>query len=1086
MTEPEVSAEHPDRELPTLEYNCVMKKVVFLAAATLCGSLLSSALSPATTPARQVISLNGDWLFQRESATNDSINAESWKAIQVPSSFEQHEGVEFNGVGLYRKSVPAFDLPPGKRALLHFQAAATTAEVWWDGEKLGSHVGGWTPFRFDITELLRKSPAAKAHELRVRLDELVGHNSQGFLPIIAPHFGGIWQGVELLVVPETYANDLRVLAVGDVKKSAFQFEIPLAGTVPATLPQVSVIYRLRGETNWSKIALQATFSEGCIQAWAPLDKPLLWSPATPNLYELQIRLGGADGDLIETRTGFRTIEVFGSELRLNGKPVQLRGVLNWGYSPPLTQPNPGEAVWRQELEMVRGHGFNLVKFCLWIPPQRYHELADEMGVLTWAECPTWHPTLTRKFLEPLRQEFSEFFYYDRNHPSVVLRSLTCETGPGAELPVIQNLYDLAKSIVPGSVVEDDSSWIGWNRVHDFYDDHSYGNNQTWVNELQGFNEYILAHGIKPLVLGEAIAADTWIDYNANVAYLGTNRPWYAPGPLDEVPRWLEKMRSATGPGGLDRLGADSLRYGLLMRKYQAEAFRREVPAGGYVISVVRDFALCSMGFMDYLGKPKWKDSDWTWHRDTMCLLKTEADARSFAGGGKLQGKILLSHFGTQVITNGNLEVTLESGTNRSEVLQRVSQTNIQQNLGTLATVKELNWTLPQVTTPKSLVVRVVLRTAQGAYQNEWPVWLVPAVGTNPVAGVRLHASVSDKLAAELFPGVPRLKGDESAQVVVTARLDADLADRLEKGGHVLMLPDGQKNSFPLNSHWFLRGAPYISDNPLTQTIPREFLLDLQNFDLAGQIIPEIKYMENIDPVLMLWDTHDLKTIKTHGLVFETRIGKKGRLLVSALNHSGKENAAGHWVIQALLDSLKTSALPQNALADGAWTSLKNLLQAESTSLAGSAWRFKPDPKNKGQSQGWHQTQLTAEDGWKDIRIGEAWESQGCPDLDGWAWYRLSVDIPSRWSGKEVFLSFEGVDDFCEVYVNGKLVGTNGDKTTRTSAYSEKKSHNITSLVKAGEKATIAVRVEDWGGAGGIFRPVTLGTAEFSAGVTILK
>ena len=74
------------------------------------------------------------------------------------------------------------------------------------------------------------------------------------------------------------------------------------------------------------------------------------------------------------------------------------------------------------------------------------------------------------------------------------------------------------------MVEDDSSWIGWNRVHDFYDDHPYGNNHTWVKTLQGFNEYILAHGLKPLVLGEAIAADTWIDREAIVARLGARAP----------------------------------------------------------------------------------------------------------------------------------------------------------------------------------------------------------------------------------------------------------------------------------------------------------------------------------------------------------------------------------------------------------------------------------------------------------------------------------------------------------------------------------------------------------------------------------
>ena len=1036
--------------------------------------------APSTRSARQIISLNGDWLFQREGAKTDD-----WKTVPVPSSFEQHEGVTFDGVGCYRKIVPAFSLPAGKRVLVHFQGAATETEVWWNGVKLGTHLGGWTPFRFDITELVRRNPSGQPHELRVRLDEKVGHNTQGFLPIIAPHFGGLWQDVQLLVVSETYCDDLRLLALGDLRKSSFQLEIPLAGTASEAMPPLSVHCRLRGETNWSFLPVQTAFSAGRINAWAPLRNPRPWSPAEPNLYELLISLGGENGDQLNARTGFRTIEVFGRELRLNGQPLQIRGVLNWGLSPPLTAPNPGEAVWRQEIEFARARGFNLMKFCLWVPPQRYHELADELGMLTWAECPTWHPTLTAKFLEPLRREFSEFFHYDRNHPSVVLRSLTCETGSGAELPVIQSLYDLAKATVPGAVVEDDSSWIGWNRVHDFYDDHPYGNNETWVKTLQGFNEHILAHGPKPLVLGEAICADTWIDRDSIVARLGAERPWWAPGPLDEIPRWRERMAAAAGPGGLDRLRADSLRYGLLMRKYQVEAFRREIPAGGYVISVLRDMPNASMGLLDYLGQPKWTEAEWAWQRDTICLLKTDMDRRSFPAAGQLRGEILLSHFGRQVITNGELQVTLESPSDRGQVLQRRVEKGLQQNLGTLASRMELNWQLPLVTAPTHLVVRAKLRTAQGEFQNDWPVWIVPALRPEPTAKVRLHSSLSDEVARELFPGVPRPHQDDSEAVVVAARFDDDLARRLEDGGRVLLLPDGQKNSLPLSSHWFLRGAPYIPEHALSQKIPRELLVELQHFDLASQVVPDINYLDAIDPILMLWDTHDLKSIKTHGLIFETRAGK-GRLLVSAVNHSGQGSAAGRWLLQVLLNHLYSPVTPRNALPEDVWTSLKSELHAERTNLVACTWRFKPDPGNEGLSQGWHQTEFAAQEGWKDIRIGEPWESQGYPNLDGWAWYRLSVDIPARWKGYDIFLSFEGVDDLYELYINGKLAGKSGDLATRKDAFNEKKSYNITHLLEEGGKATIAVRVYDWGGAGGIFRPVTLGTAGLSSGAVILK
>ncbi len=610
--------------------------------------------SPAAS--RQEISLNGSWQFQRNGAA-----PESWKEVAVPSSFESHEGIEFNGVGWYRKTIPPFALAKGQRVLLHFEAAATEATVWWNGHRLGSHLGAWTPFRFDVTDLVRAAAPNRPHELRVRLDEKVGHNTQGFLPIIAPHFGGLWQGVQLVLVPDTYVDDLRLQAYGDWANKRLKLALALAGNTSVEIRELRVRYRLRGQADYQELTapLQRDQDDAhLLRAEIPVRDPQRWSPANPLLYELQLALPGTNGDAVSTRAAFRTIDVQGDQFRLNGNALGIRGVLNWGYSPPLTAPNPGEETWRQELEFARSYGFNLMKFCLWIPPQRYLELADELGVLTWMEYPTWHPQLTEKFRGPLQREFQEFFYYDRNHPSVILRSLTCETGPGAELPVIQRLYDLAHAMIPGAVVEDDSSWIGWNRVNDFYDDHPYGNNHTWVPTLHRLNDYVRSHGVKPLVLGEAIAADTWVDRAPLLQRLGDDRPFWAPGPLDEQARWLERMRSVTGPEGLDRLGPDSLRYALLMRKYQIETYRREVPHGGYVVSVIRDIPNASMGLIDYNDQPKWPATDWSWQRETICLLKTPNDCRSFLGGGRLQAELWLSHFGNDDLRDAELTVEL--------------------------------------------------------------------------------------------------------------------------------------------------------------------------------------------------------------------------------------------------------------------------------------------------------------------------------------------------------------------------------------------------------------------------------------------
>ena len=153
---------------------------------------------------------------------------------------------------------------------------------------------------------------------------------------------------------------------------------------------------------------------------------------------------------------------------------------------------------------------------------------------------------------------------------------------------------------------------------------------------------------------------------------------------------------------------------------------------------------------------------------------------------------------------------------------------------------ELDWPLPAVTAPHIWWCGPTLRTAQGEFRNEWPVWIVPALRPAD-AGQRAPARVpSPTKPRESFSPVRRASTKMRPRtVVVAARFDDDLVRLLENGGRVLLLPDGQKNSFPLSSHWFLRGAPYIPEHALAETIPRDLLLELQHFDLSSQVVPDM-------------------------------------------------------------------------------------------------------------------------------------------------------------------------------------------------------------------------------------------------------
>jgi beta-galactosidase/beta-glucuronidase len=134
------------------------------------------------------------------------------------------------------------------------------------------------------------------------------------------------------------------------RKRAFASNFRWPAQCPAALPPLTLRYRLRSADDWAELPLQAKLTGNQVRALAPLKDANLWSPAEPNLYELELRVGE---DRLLTRGGFRTVEVFGPQLRLNGQPLQVRGVLNWGYSAPRTEPNLGEAVWRREINLAR-------------------------------------------------------------------------------------------------------------------------------------------------------------------------------------------------------------------------------------------------------------------------------------------------------------------------------------------------------------------------------------------------------------------------------------------------------------------------------------------------------------------------------------------------------------------------------------------------------------------------------------------------------------------------------------------------------------------------------------------------------------
>ena len=177
-------------------------------------------------------------------------------------------------------------------------------------------------------------------------------------------------------------------------------------------------------------------------------------------------------------------------------------------------------------------------------------------------------------------------------------------------------------------------------------------------------------------------------------------------------------------------------------------------------------------------------------------------------------------------------------------------------------------------------------------------------------------------------------------------------------------------------------------------------------------------------------------------------------------------------------------MPQHSLSPATWRRLKQEMDAEEMNLSEMPWEFETGPvASAGEEPLESEREISS---WSTIRVGRHWESEGHAALDGWASYRVKVKVPAGWKGRPIFLTFTGVDDVYELDINGKLFARRGDIASRQSTFDEIFSHDLTGTARAGEPLEICVRVYDWFGAGGIFRPVYLGTSAHRAEGPILS
>ena len=330
----------------------------------------------------------------------------------------------------YRRT---FDVPTewaDKRLLLHFGAVDWETTVWVNGSKVGDHRGGYDPFSFDITDVLKASGPQEI-VLSVWDPTDKGRQARGKQQIIPEGFmytpaSGIWQTVWLEPVPSSHIRSIRVEP--DIDENCVWV------IVDATGPDDDYTVHARTMQPWpdDKKPPVPADAKGKIGERLCISLPTepetrLWSPDSPFLYDLNVALkdpAGATVDAIDSYFGMRKISLGKDErgvtrVLFNNKPLFQYGVLDQGWWPDGLYTAPTDEALRYDIETAKQLGCNMLRKHVKVEPQRFYYWCDKLGILVWQDMPSGggdSDERKRQFELELRRMIDAA----RNHPSIVM------------------------------------------------------------------------------------------------------------------------------------------------------------------------------------------------------------------------------------------------------------------------------------------------------------------------------------------------------------------------------------------------------------------------------------------------------------------------------------------------------------------------------------------------------------------------------------------------------------------------------------------------------------------------------------------
>ncbi|WP_297761203.1 glycoside hydrolase family 2 protein [uncultured Muriicola sp.] len=399
-------------------------------------------------------------------------------SILVPGDWntQKEKLFYYEGTVWYKKSFDYRKTDATNRVFVYFEASNYQTDVYFNGTKLGRHVGGFTPFNYEVTHLLKDQD----NFLVVKVDNKRIKEGVPTLNTDWWNYGGLTRDVKLIETGATFIKDYFLHLATENPKEINGF-VQLDGAVSGEHP-----IRLR----IPELSIDTTFitnKTGKANITLTSDKIVYWSLKDPKLYQLRF---SSREDTLTDQIGFRTISTKDDDILLNGEPVFLKGISIHEESPIRGGRGNSVEDARQLLSWAKELGCNFVRLAHYPHNEHMVRLADEMGILVWKENPvywtiSWDNPDT---YQNAANQLTELIARDKNRASVIIWSMANETPTSESRNLfLSNLAELARSLDPTRLISaalEQSAYQGDPNVRTIHDDFAE------VVDVLSFNQYI--------------------------------------------------------------------------------------------------------------------------------------------------------------------------------------------------------------------------------------------------------------------------------------------------------------------------------------------------------------------------------------------------------------------------------------------------------------------------------------------------------------------------------------------------------------------------------------------------------------------